>query len=81
MDSQSHDPNVDAQLDALESKLDRLLKEYPNDADFWNAFAGETEAILKAATAQYADYAQGRIDCMLKNTGMIPGEDEGEPCK
>lgn len=81
MNAKTHNAKVIAQLDALERKLDVLLKEYPNDADFWKTFSGETEVILKAASPHDAEYAQGRIDCMLKNAGLIPGEDEGQPCR
>lgn len=80
MDAHSDNPKVKAQLDVLEGKLAGLIAQYP-DAGFWNAFASETESIIDHADAHDAAYAQGRIDCMLKNAGMIPGEDEGEPCK
>lgn len=76
-----HDPKIIARLDALEQKLPGLLAEYPDDADFWNAFAGESDAIANGAPAAEQAYAQGRIDCMLKNQGLIPGEEEGVPCR
>ncbi|MEP6881458.1 MAG: hypothetical protein ABI866_05655 [Dokdonella sp.] len=80
MNVHSHDPKVKARLDVLEGKLEALIEEFPNDADFWNAFAVELKPILSSANAHDAEYAQGRIDCMLKNAGLIPGEDEGKPC-
>ena len=69
----THDPSIVAALDKLEAFL--------ADADFWSAFAGEADEIAEAATPDDSDYARGRIDCMLKNAGKIPGEDEGAPCR
>ncbi|HEY0230951.1 MAG TPA: hypothetical protein VGC55_06850 [Dokdonella sp.] len=45
------------------------------------AFASEADVIEdKAPPADY-EFVRGRIDCMLKNLGLIPGEDEGAPCE
>jgi hypothetical protein len=63
-----------------EPKLQSLQAEYPDEADFWNAFAGESDAITEGAPPADQAYAQGRIDCVLKNAGLIPGEDEGASC-
>jgi hypothetical protein len=76
-----HDPKTIAKLDAIEQKLPGLIAEYPDEADFWNAFAGESESITDDTPPADQAYAQGRIDCMLKNAGLIPGEEEGTPCK
>ena len=77
----THDPSIVAALDKLEAFLADLIVQYPDDADFWSAFAGEADEIAEAATPDDSDYARGRIDCMLKNAGKIPGEDEGAPCR
>ena len=81
MNIHSHDPKVKASLDVLEGKLDALIEEFPDDAGFWTAFEGESKPILASADEHDREYARGRIDCMLKNAGMIPGESEGEPCE
>lgn len=80
MNVHSHDPQVKARLDVLEGKLEALLEQYPNNAAFWSAFEGESKPIIESADAHDAEYAQGRLDCMLKNAGLIPGESEGERC-
>lgn len=69
-----------AALDALERKLPSLMREYPDEGDFWSAWAGEADAITEGLPDSKEAYARGRIDCMLRNAGLIPGEDEGEPC-
>ena len=76
----AHDPKTKAQLDVLEGKLPALVEQHPDEGDFWNAFAAESELIIQSVAPVEHDYARGRIDCMLKNAGMIPGEDEGAPC-
>ena len=80
MNKARHDPQLKAQLDALEGNPVLLLTDYSEDVAFWKAFSIHSEPIVAGATAQDAAHAQGRIDCMLKNLGMIPGEDEAEPC-
>lgn len=76
-----HDPSIVAALDALEKQLPELMLANPDEGDFWPEFAGVADSILDAAHGEDHAYAQGRIDCMLKNAGLIPGEDEGEPCQ
>lgn len=68
---------TDALLDALEAKLPALLEQYPDDADFWNAFAGEAEVLTEGGDAAYA---QGRIDCMLAKFELIPGDGFDPKC-
>ena len=50
-----------------------MLAEYPEDGDFFNAFAGEAEVITESATTD-AQYISGRIDCMLAKFDLIPGD-------
>ncbi|MEO8010043.1 MAG: hypothetical protein ABI650_00210 [Dokdonella sp.] len=76
----SHDPKVKAALDVLEGMVAHLVSENPDEDVFWPVFTREADAIVAAAPAEDRPYARGRIDCMLKNAGMIRGEDEGEPC-
>ena len=79
MNVHSHDPKIKARLDVLEGMLEGLIADHPDD--FWKAFNSESKSIVESADSHDVEYAQGRIDCMLKNAGMIPGEDEGEPCE
>jgi hypothetical protein len=66
-------------LDDLENRLPQLIEQYPDDADFWMAFAGEADCITDSAGPEHA-YVSGRINCMLSSQGLIPGENEGEKC-
>ena len=68
-------------LDALERAVPDMLSSNPDEADFWAEFTGEADEISDRARPQDVTYVRGRLDCMLKNAGMIPGEEEGEPCK
>lgn len=77
----NHDHAIIAALDALEAKLPKMAEEHPEDGDLLEAFAGEADCIEAAAPDADHDYVRGRLDCMLRNAGLIPGEEEGEPCK
>jgi hypothetical protein len=73
----THDP---ATVGALEAKLPKLSQKCKDYCELRMAFASEADVIEdKALVADY-ELVRGRIDCMLKNLGLIPGEEEGEPC-
>ncbi len=76
-----HDPKRVAALDTLETRLQKMLDGDLLETDFWPALNADADAIRAKHCGDDLDYAQGRIDCMLKNVGMVPGEDEGEPCE
>ena len=70
---------LDSLLGALEASLPAIIQQNPADEDFWAAFAGDADAIQHAATStEDSAHVRGSLDCMLKNEGMIPGENEGE---
>ena len=52
-------------LDALEARVPQLQAEFPDDGDFWCAFAGEADHIEDSANAEDCDYVSQRIDAML----------------
>ena len=63
----------------MESELSKLIADYPNQGDFWDAFAVKANPITDSAMGSVAAaYAQGRLLNMLRDAGMIPGEDDGE---
>lgn len=80
MNAHSHDPKIKAAFDVLERRLDQLMEQNSDDERFWKSFAAEADPFTAGADAHDVAYARRRIDCMLKNAGVIPGEDEGEPC-
>jgi hypothetical protein len=70
---------LDEILAQLEYTLPTLLKE-SEESDFMEAFAGEAEVIEDAAGPDDIDHVRGRINCMLRSRGLIPSDNDGEPC-
>jgi hypothetical protein len=70
--------DLDSLLGALEASLPAIIRQNPVDEDFWTAFAGDADAIQHAASTEDSAHVRGSLYCMLKNEGMIPGENEGE---
>ena len=70
---------LDADLDALQARIPALIAENEPDSVL-EAFAGEAEAIEEATGPEDREHVSGRIQCMLSSAGLIPGENEGEPC-
>lgn len=68
---------LDAELDALEAGLPALLAETQPE-DQMEAFAGIADEIREQASIEDADHVWGRLQCMLRDAGLIPGDDE--PC-
>jgi len=70
---------IDDHLDALKSSLPRMLQDYPEQADFMNAFAGETEVVEELA-GLHAEHVYARISEMLQDVGLITrrSEDHGD---
>jgi len=60
---------LDGQLTQLRKALPRLVKEYPDAADFWPAFAGMADVIEDNAGV-LASYASERIQKMLGEFGL-----------
>lgn len=70
---------LDADLAALEARLATFIAEL-DESDVFDAFAGEAEMIEDAAGPEDAEHVRARLDCMLASQGLIPGDNEGEPC-
>lgn len=58
-----------AQLDELEATLPTLRAEYPDDGDFWMAFAGQADVIADNA-GEFSGVVSKRIDDMLAKHGL-----------
>ena len=57
-------------LDALEAAMPALVRDNPDAADFWPAFAGQADVIEDSAeSGEDARYVQDRIDHLLANHG------------
>jgi hypothetical protein len=64
-------------LDELESRLPVLIAE-SEPSNLMDAFAGEAEVIDDAVADEDRAYFNNRVQCMLRDAGLIPGDDE--PC-
>lgn len=72
---------LDAMLQQLEDDMPRRLKEAEDQGDFdFNSFASDADHIKDHAGDEDRAHVSGRIDCILGSAGLIPSENEGEPC-
>ena len=72
---------LDALLAGLEAAMPALLARQAEDGDFdFNEFAGRADIIEDGAGPADLAYVKGRIQCLLGSAGVIPSENEGEPC-
>lgn len=67
-------PELDAMLDRLAQALPGMMAEHADDADFWPAFAGEADEIMDNAGARDYEHVRARLDVILAEAGLIPGE-------
>ncbi len=58
---------LDAMLDALDAEIPAMLKQCPDDGDFWAEFAGHADAIEDAARGEDCAYVTQRLDVMIDN--------------
>ena len=68
---------IDAALDELATWVPEMLKE-TDEASQMDAFAGRADLITDAVPAEHHDHAWSRIQCILRDNGLIPGDEE--PC-
>jgi hypothetical protein len=68
---------LDAALDQLQAKLPAMIAEH-DEATIMDAFADAMEAIEKDTAADDAEHLFSRTQCMLRDAGLIPADDE--PC-
>ena len=68
---------LDADLARLEAMLPRLIEDTRSE-DVLEVFAGEAEPIRDRAGQDDAAHVNNRLQCMLRDAGLIPGDDE--PC-
>ncbi len=63
------------QLDELEKALPRLIECYPDDAEFWPAFAGMADVIEDAAGPDDYEWVLQRVDGLLARHGKLATDD------
>lgn len=59
-------------LNDLEAALPNMMRDYPDPADFWPAFAGLADVIEDSAGVHY-EIVANRIDRMLQKHGLEVG--------
>jgi len=62
---------LDALLNDRQARLPQMVEDYPNDADFWVAFAANAEAIEDKADERAYAHVMQRINAMLVGHGRF----------
>lgn len=65
---------LQTQLDELAKQAPEIVRENPDDGDFWSAFAGASDFIVDDAGADDYDWVLRKIDDILKANGRMPVE-------
>ncbi|NID14379.1 hypothetical protein [Luteibacter yeojuensis] len=65
-----------ARLEALDGALPRLRAEYPDDDEFWNAFASEADFAIECAGSDDYDWVNAQVDALLHKHGIEVRGDE-----
>lgn len=68
---------IDAALDALEAWVPVMIKE-TGPSSHIDAFAGRADLITFHVPPEFKDHAWNRTQCILRDNGLIPGDEE--PC-
>lgn len=66
---------LDQKLDALAAAIPQLLADTRDECKM-EAFAGMADEIREAAAPEDAAHVWGRLQCILREAGLIPGDDE-----
>jgi hypothetical protein len=59
-------------LEQLEAELPQMLRDLPDEADFWPVFSRQADHILDNADAEHYGLAWRRINCILVSAGLAP---------
>ncbi|MCD9046808.1 hypothetical protein [Luteimonas sp. MHLX1A] len=69
---------LDQELDDLAAHTQKRVEEDPDSPFLIDEFAGVADEILEAASDEDHDHVWSRMQCILRDNGLIPGDDE--PC-
>ena len=70
-------PILDQKLDALAAAMPQMMAD-TDEASKMDAFAGIADEIQEAASDEDRDHVWSRLQCILRDNGLIPGDEE--PC-
>lgn len=69
---------LDRELDSLAALMSRCIDEDPDNPHLIDEFAGVADEITAAAGEDDREHVWTRLQCILRDAGLIPGDDE--PC-
>jgi hypothetical protein len=70
---------LEARLDQVEHDLAQLVDERPDDPDLM-ATVDRLRRALEADAGPHLTLVQERFQCLLGSLGLIPSDNEGQPC-
>jgi hypothetical protein len=70
-------PQLEHEMDELQRSLGNYLAGC-DPLDHSDLFAGMADEILKASPPEHRDHVWSRLQCIQRDAGLIPGDDE--PC-
>lgn len=65
---------LQTQLDELAEQTPAMVREHPDDGDFWSNFAGASDFIVDDASAEDYEWVLAQIDGILRANGRMPDE-------
>lgn len=68
---------LDQKLDALAAAMPQIMADTSEESQI-DAFAGIADEIREAAGPEDADHVWSRLQCIQREGGLIPGDEE--PC-
>jgi hypothetical protein len=86
LDSNVHSPGMDkdeldTQLDMTADLITRLVDAKPDDPGLLSTVAALQVALEEKAGPGLVDHVRERFQCLLGSLGLIPSDNEGEPCE
>lgn len=69
---------LDNEVGELAALIERRATEEPDNPHLIDEFAGVADGILDAASEDDYEHVWSKLQCNLRDNGLIPGDDE--PC-
>ena len=70
---------LEAMLDRAEEQIARMAEAHPDDPELL-AKVDRLRESLEAEAGPYVMHVRERFTCVLGSLGLIPADNEGEPC-
>jgi hypothetical protein len=71
---------LDAQLDMTADLITRMVNAKPDDPDLLTMVAALQVSLEEKVGPALVDHIRARFQCLLGSLGLIPSDNEGEPC-